>query len=836
MLASRVQAMFSTPASKLKTAPRAYTLTAWCMIAIGAVGVTFVQAAGPKLDLTNAEHTAPMNDQADPASPEQQDAKSTFKLRGKVIAAQGSTSKKGVAYIVPQSEGAYTLPVKSSQAKVDDEGNYEFSDLKPGKYIVWAETDEHTSLTGMLKGKFIEIVAADQTVDLQLLAACKYKVVVKDKKTKQPIPNAEISFAWTDINRAYRTGEDGVAIIGGLVANDWYFRVKANKYDTAFLKTPKQSLGSVTELDFELDAGSSLMGQVVDQDGNPLPKCKVYVGQSDIAMSPYFTSSDLVTDAEGKFEVHSLPREKILFASVDMKGYDRFKRQEFSIPADQETFKLSIQMKKLPYGGDCRVLVSDEAGNPIAGAIVTNNGRSSADVRRATTDENGEALVQDLFSKFDGIRGVIWAEGYIPQEIELEKGTIAEPGKVTAQLKKGHTIRGRILDVMGKPARGLRVYFNGGENGFATGGRTTSDDEGRFKITGLPLKSVFTIYTLPPHGPFQKRPLPVGEEDEIVIQLEREAVIRVRAIDKQSKEPIPAFNVKLGYTTDRRPNDPQINGITSELVEDGKNILGDVKEYRHGQLSPGSPLQITVSAEGYEAKTLARVEASLEEEEKIVDVHLEKEDPSQWKQINGILLDADSKPLANATIVLVSSAKNPQLLNWSSYRWEMVERGQLKRDPKCINYLQAIANSAGEFKFAKVKNADWNELFVFGNKVVKCRFPLDASNQEPVLKLATPKPGTLKLNIDPKFWTDAHSVQVSASSRMQIDLTSAFSTERIVLDPTKDSITLENVPPGNYFISLQGKPEPIGGQGFTTKTVKTLEATVEEGETVEVDF
>ncbi|MFO0939711.1 MAG: M56 family metallopeptidase [Pirellulales bacterium] len=833
LVKSRVEFLFATSNINRLAVPRAISQFAWVALGLCVFAIAFLKPSGLESPSDAPSIFEPTAEFTKATLATEQQTSTAAKLTGTVFNPDGTAAKNGNVYLISRSEGSYTLPVEFKATKISADGSFQIADLKPGKYVVWAESESYSSLTGFLKGDRIEVAAVnqeqDKKLDLKLLPACSYKVLVKDKSTKQPIQNAEISFAWTDINRSYKTGADGVAHIRGLVANDWYFRVRADGRAATFLKTPSQSVGSVTELEFELDVGSTLSGKVVDQDGKPIAKCKIYPGLADRGMSPYFADK-LETDAQGQFSLSSLPRDTRLSFSFDSEGYERYQRKEFTILKTQETYSLEIQLKKLAYGGDCKVLVVDQEGDPIAGAVVSNHGRSSDEVRTATTDENGLALVQNLFSSFDGMRGAVRAEGFVPKEFNLEKGTTEKPGMVTVKLDKGHTIRGRIVDAMGKPAAGLWVFYNSGENGATTGGRANSDNEGRFTITGLPLKSHFTIYTLAPHAPFEKLPLPVGEDEEVLVHLELEGVIQVRAIDKATNQPIPQFNVKINRTTEQRPGDPKVNGLRSELIENGTNILGDAKEYRLGQLNPGTALQVTVSADGYSPATLGRVVATLEAEGKTVDVLLEKEDPSQWKELKGLLLNENSKPVSNASVILVSSTKDPIALNWTGYRWDMVERGQLKQDPKCVNYLRTVTNEKGEFVFPRVKKAEWNELFIFGDNLVNCRFPIETTSDQ-LLKLQMPKPATLKLNIDPSFWTNAHSVRISQSER-----DSSFGYKTIPIDPTKDSITVENLPQGSYSINIQGKPEPLGGGTFTTKTLKTLQVTVEEGETLDVDF
>ena len=76
--------------------------------------------------------------------------------------------------------------------------------------------------------------------------------------------------------------------------------------------------------------------------------------------------------------------------------------------------------------------------------------------------------------------------------------------------------------------------------------------------------------------------------------------------------------------------------MSSNLINPGSDILGNVKEFRLGQLTPGSPLQITVSAKGYAKTVLRRVEATLETESESMEVELTPEDESMFRTVAGV--------------------------------------------------------------------------------------------------------------------------------------------------------------------------------------------------------
>jgi len=92
----------------------------------------------------------------------------------------------------------------------------------------------------------------------------------------------------------------------------------------------------------------------------------------------------------------------------------------------------------------------------------------------------------------------------------------------------------------------------------------------------------------------------------------------------------------------------------------GKNVMNpgiligaNLKIFRLGQLPPGMPVQITVTAKGYIKKALSRVEATLESESEVLDVELTPEDDSMFRTVSGMLIDSSGKPIAGANVRLL---------------------------------------------------------------------------------------------------------------------------------------------------------------------------------------
>ncbi len=403
---------------------------------------------------------------------------------------------------------------------------------------------------------------------------------VTAKEGGKAVPDATISFAWTDIERRYKTNAAGVCQIAGLARDKWYFMVQADGFATTYRRRPQQPLGSTTELEFQLAPGYDLEGRVVSDGGVPIAGAQIRANVTEAPMTPAY--GDTVSDDDGRFVLKSLPSGVSIWLMASKEGHYGY-GYGLILPANEKTFKLkydaylqaelaSAFMPVMPVGRDCIVTVVDEDGEPIVDAIIENMGNLPADVRTATTVADGTARLENLFSltgpRFGDsttrgrprtmpleTKATIRARTFITQQVDLVPGPPEQPGEVTVKMIQGKQIHGRLIKPNGDPATGVPVYYNTaninnrGRARFNLGGRVDTDGEGRFFAEGLPSPSTFTFSTAAPFAPIYKRSLPVSGDDEVEVQMEMEGVIRVRAIDSVTKKPIPEFNVRLGHTS-----------------------------------------------------------------------------------------------------------------------------------------------------------------------------------------------------------------------------------------------------------------------------------------------
>ena len=136
------------------------------------------------------------------------------------------------------------------------------------------------------------------------------------------------------------------------------------------------------------------------------------------------------------------------------------------------------------------------------------------------------------------------------------------------------------------------------------------------------------------------------------------AVVRVRAVDEKTGEPIPEFNVRVQNSRDRQQGDPW-GSFSTSYTEQGVNIMGDKKEFTMESLAEGTPLKVTVSAKGFQSTVLPRVLAVRSDKAELIDVPLKKDSPQSYQKIGGTIIKSDGTPVVAAVVKLIVGSVDP---------------------------------------------------------------------------------------------------------------------------------------------------------------------------------
>ncbi|MEO1619148.1 MAG: M56 family metallopeptidase, partial [Planctomycetota bacterium] len=744
-----------------------------------------------------------------------------------------------------------SLPIRPQRTLSDVNGHFVFADVTKANYRVWAETDDASSLRRKLGGINVRggqfLPERQPQMEIQLRNACGYDVQITDALTGKPIDNAKVSFGWTDIERDYRSGPDGRCKIRNLAPAEWYFIVTAKDYGTEFVKTMTQEPGTVSPIQIKLPPGRIISGRVVGSDGKGIAGVRVSASPGIRSVTPGYDRSE--TDAEGRFRLSGIPTDSQVRLSTDSDDPDlEYVSQTIGVTADHPDEPIELICEQRPRFGNAIIHVVDEKGNSIAGAIVENMGRSSQRVRRGITDPNGRVRLDDVYGGA-GLRAVVTADGFVSSSTTFQAAMNDNPPVTRAVLTKGRTVSGTIVFPSGKPAASLRVYYDRGEYVGQGGGMVKSDANGRFEIDGMKTEGVISVYTPRGYQPIRGMQIP-ADQDEVDVTLSPSASLRIVAIDAESREPIPAFNVRLNHCQDRKPGDPPTGGISSSYVNPGYDAKPPKSLFELENLAAGVPYKVIVSAEGYETTHLARVVSAVGDDRAPVKAELVMRSANDYEAVTGTVVDARGKPVPAASVVLINGASKPGALDpftgkpaktgWSRYAMDAITRDQIRSQTDCIEDLRTTTDAAGRFRFDQVKkDTPWTEVLVIGEQIVPWRSGnlrrIDASPISP-LDIQLERGATITVHIDPALLSEAYSVNLQpGTGPFPTAQRSALSqrSQRVRASP----ITFENIPSGEVKISVMAFPKKDEKYGFMSmKTHSSKVVMVEEGKDLRVSF
>ncbi|MGI9517850.1 MAG: carboxypeptidase-like regulatory domain-containing protein [Pirellulaceae bacterium] len=370
---------------------------------------------------------------------------------------------------------------------------------------------------------------------------------------------------------------------------------------------------------------------LLDQNEDPVVDAEVYFRTGEMTMAPDF--GKVTTNMQGEYEFAGLPMNEKIIVSPNPDGY-KYQSQEIVLTdgAGAVLTNVNLVCEKLPYGGDTVITVLSEDGTPVEGAELFNRGSASDDVRTATTNAEGNARLVNMFKFEDSCNVVIRAKGKVPTHFTMEPGSAEDPTNKTLTLANGRTLRGQLLNPEGEPAGGVAVFLYNvhtspfwGEPKDLKWPRVLTDAEGKFESNEMEGDTDITVYTPRNCAPIKSLAVELdGDETEITIKMEPAARIRVRAIDSETGDPIPAFNVKPDRVEelDRLDGDLPSDGIEVSLMNPGRNVHGTMKEYVLDGQTPNAVFGVIVSAEGYELATIKRLRCEVDAE--VHDVKLVK--------------------------------------------------------------------------------------------------------------------------------------------------------------------------------------------------------------------
>ncbi len=712
--------------------------------------------------------------------------------------------------------------------KTSESGSFKFENLAPGNYRIRAFSNGLMSREKRYQGFNVsvdELGEASVNPKLELLPGNRLNVLVKSKATGEPIKEARVRLTWTDTERDHFTDAEGKVEILGLTSEVWNIETVATGHaeeEQAVSLNPQEL---ITEVKVELSEGGGIAGRVTDKSGQPLPEVgiSVFLASHRGGQIEY-----MKTDEKGNYEFPYLPLSE-LELSYSKDDYVSLK-QTIILPPHEKKKKLNATLEQRPYGGGILATIVDELGKPIAGATISNHGRSSRDVREGKTDKKGNCLLENMFTGSAGHEITVKAKGFVPIRQSCQPGPKDAPTKLKIVLEKGHTLRGQVLLAEDVPAKGLLVFFANGENGFSgIGGRTKTDQQGRFQLDSLPKPCTFTFYPPAGYSQINDLELEVDSEQEMIIRLEQSAAVRGRVINSKTGKPVPAFKVRLTFCRERQPGDPTLKSMPGRLNDPGTKFASSKGEFEIPGLKQACPFQATIEAPGYEKLIVSRILAINDDGEAPV-IELSQMDPSDYLQLAGRLCDQRGKPMRSVQIRLVATPAKmkPVQLNRFPLNWSMIESGQVEQRPECLQFLSTTTDKIGLFRLPNVKKGVTLSLYYWGGDSAPGRVAdlAEVVSDLTAFEVTTVAPAAISIKIDRKLFPDASSLTIHSEYGYKI----------VTLKPGIDEYKLDGLAPTKHSISIQGKRQRTDNNSLKIDTLVSKSVELNSSFTEEIEF
>jgi hypothetical protein len=436
-----------------------------------------------------------------------------------------------------------------------------------------------------------------------------------------------------------------------------------------------------------------LAGVVVDLDGHPIPKARVW-----LESRPPKTIASAETSPDGRFRIGPIApifRECLL---VDAPGFSREHRENISIfPNAVNEVRIVVAPGRTVQG---RILKID--GQPAAQVPVTYHvwrivtGRYlSEDLGpegRVTTDARGEFRVDHVppCRFLLDVRLPETAIGWLREEIQPGSGV---QRLRTLRLAPDVPIIGIVHDSQGKPLAKIPVDTN-----FANSPTAITDAAGRFVLRGFKADLVPQVSVVISTPGFAYKVVPVGEHSSPVdVALAPQRWISGRVVDVETGAPVAIKTFILCWFT--RQANGEIDRGNCRPVPFEQPEKGQFRVAYHGP----NDIHITVKAQGYDD-----AEANLDSRKKYEDI----EGIVIKARRNGATAPADAIPVAKITGRLTCAGR-PVTSAWVSGVKKRAERKMPYVDIQRGRTVRAewrpshsvVASSTGDF-LLELRNQD----------------------------------------------------------------------------------------------------------------------------------
>jgi len=348
------------------------------------------------------------------------------------------------------------------------------------------------------------------------------------------------------------------------------------------------------QADFVLIREFAVRGRVLDEEGTPIGGVRFKADR--IYPAPVLSLAD------GTYYLgHLSPLVREYFVTASKEGYCM--ASERVAVENRSLCEVNFVMKR---GVRVEGRVTGPAGEALDGATLY-VGFSPLAYNRVDAVAHGEGAYsfpnvptgkQTIHVQYRGMAPA-WRVLDLPENAELLTG-------VDFQLETGHFASGQVVDEEGDPlAEAVVSLLLEGED-FRQ--RVTTDQDGRFRLEGLPAAGVGLLCQ---RDGFLRLEMPLEsvDRDDLTLRMTACGQLAGRVLDDATGLPLDSFTVRFdSFIVDLQPGETPAYGYGGDWMEEGRRFEGTGGEWRSEKdLEVGSILGIEASAPGYGAVRAERV-------------------------------------------------------------------------------------------------------------------------------------------------------------------------------------------------------------------------------------